>query len=60
MFFPDNRVRDGQNYMKPVLDWIVTQGIIEDDNRRIVKGEQWIDCGIDKDNPRIEIYIKEL
>lgn len=60
MFFPDDRVRDGQSYLKPVLDWIVSQGIIEDDNRRIVKGEQWTDGGIDREKPRIEITIKEV
>jgi len=60
MFFPDDRIRDGQSYMKPTLDWIVSQGIMEDDNRRIVKGEQWIDGGNDRENPRIEITIKEV
>ena len=60
IYVPDDRIRDGQSYMKPVLDWIVSQGIISDDNRRIVKGEQWFDGGIDKENPRIEITIKEL
>jgi len=60
MFFPDDRIRDGQSYLKPVLDWIVSQGILEDDNRRIVKGEQWICCGIDRENPRVEITIKDI
>jgi len=59
-FFPDDRVRDGQSYMKLPLDYLVDQGILEDDNRRIVKGEQWFDGGIDRKNPRIEITIKEI
>jgi Holliday junction resolvase RusA-like endonuclease len=59
MFFPDDRVRDGQSYQKAPLDYITNQGIFEDDNRRIVKGEQWFDGGIDRENPRIEITIKE-
>lgn len=60
MFFPDDRIRDGQNYMKAPLDYLVEQGTIEADNRRIVKGEQWIDGGIDKENPRISITIKNI
>lgn len=60
IFFPNDAIRDGQSYMKAPLDYIVSQGIIEDDNRRIVKGEQWVDGGIDRENPRIEITIKEI
>lgn len=60
MFFPDDRIRDGQSYLKLPLDYIVSQGILEDDNRRIVRGEQWFDGGNDKENPRIEITIKKV
>ena len=59
IFFPDDRIRDGQSYMKLPLDYLVKEGIFKDDNRRIVKGEQWFDGGIDRENPRIEITIKE-
>lgn len=59
MFFPDRRERDGQNYMKVPLDYLVSEGILEGDDRTKVKGEQWFDGGIDKENPRIEITIKE-
>jgi Holliday junction resolvase RusA-like endonuclease len=57
MFFPDDRIRDGQSYLKPSLDYFVKQGFLNDDNRRIVKGECWEDGGIDKENPRIEVTI---
>lgn len=60
IFFPDDRIRDGQNFLKVPLDYMVEEGVIPDDNRRILKGEQWIDCGIDRENPRIEITIKEI
>ena len=60
MFWPDDRVRDGQSYLKPVLDYIVKQHILPDDNRRHVKGEMWWDGGIDHGNPRVEIQIKTL
>lgn len=57
IFFPDDRIRDGQSYMKAPLDYFVKQGFLNDDNRRIVNGECWEDGGIDRDNPRIEITI---
>lgn len=60
IFFPDDRIRDGQNYMKAPLDYLCAQGVIEDDNRRIVKGEQWIDGDIDRDNPRIVITVRKM
>ena len=60
MYFPDNIVRDGQSYMKLPLDYLVKQGVLEEDNRFIVRGEQWIDCGNDKENPRIEINIRRI
>lgn len=59
IFFPDNRVRDGQNYMKVPLDYLVSEGVLDGDDRRYVKGEQWFDGGTDKINPRIELTIKE-
>lgn len=57
MYFPDKRIRDGQSYMKAPLDYIVSQGVIEDDNTRIVKAESWVDCGVDKAMPRVEVEI---
>lgn len=59
IFFPDDRERDGQNYMKATLDFLVDQGALSGDNRKIVKGEQWFDGGIDREKPRIEITVKE-
>lgn len=59
IFFPDSRERDGQNYMKVPLDYLVSEGILEGDDRTKVVGEQWFDGGIDRENPRIEITIKE-
>ena len=59
LYFPDDRPRDGQNYIKVVLDFLVSSGALSDDNRKVVTGEQWTDGGIDRERPRIEIYIKE-
>lgn len=60
IFFPDDRVRDGQNFLKVPLDYLVDQGVINDDKRQILKGEQWMDGGIDRENPRVEIVINEV
>ena len=59
LFFPDDRGRDGQNLMKVPLDYMVSQGVFIDDNRKIICGEQWFDGGIDREKPRVEITIKE-
>ena len=58
IYQPNHLERDGNNFLKVVLDYLVSQGVLEDDNMNIVKGEQWIDGGIDKKNPRIEITIR--
>lgn len=60
IYFPNDRICDGQSYMKAPLDYIVAQGVLKDDNRRIVKGEQWMDGGIDKKNPRVEMMIRRF
>lgn len=60
MYFPNDAIRDGQSYLKPMLDYIVKQEILDDDNRRIVKGETWWDGGIDRENPRIEVEMRTL
>ncbi len=56
--WPDKRVRDGQNYMKAVTDWLVNQGVIEDDNYNIIVSESWNHVGVDKLRPRVEVEIK--
>ena len=60
IYQPDKRVRDGNNLLKLVLDYLVSENVLEDDNMNIVVGEQWINRGIDVKNPRIEITIKEF
>lgn len=55
--WPDLRVRDGQNYMKAPLDYLVSQGVLTDDNWNVVISETWNHTGIDRINPRVEIGI---
>jgi Holliday junction resolvase RusA-like endonuclease len=35
---PDDRVRDAENYTKAITDLLAARGIIQDDNRRYLKG----------------------
>jgi len=58
--FPDKRVRDGQNYLKAVTDYLTKQGVIQDDNWKIVVSEIWNHMGVDRENPRVEVTVVEL
>ena len=55
--WPCRRNRDGQSYFKAVTDYLVSQGVILDDNYEIVDSESWDHVGVDKTNPRVEIRI---
>ena len=57
-YWPDKRVRDGQNFMKAPLDYLVNQGVLADDNWTIVGSETWVHSGVDKDRSRVEVEIK--
>lgn len=57
LVWPDKRIRDGQNFLKAPLDFLVNQGVLVDDNWNIVTSETWQHAGVDKQNPRIEIEI---
>ena len=57
-------VCDGSNIValieKFYLDAIKTHGLISDDNVNYHLGSNWSVAGQDKDNPRVEITIKEI
>ena len=57
MYLPDKRRRDIGNYEKLVTDKLVSLNIIEDDNYKIIQEINIKFGGIDRDNPRIEVYI---
>lgn len=55
--WPCARERDGQNYQKVVLDYLVNMGVLIDDNYKFVASETWSHIGIDRKNPRVIIEI---
>lgn len=57
IYFPDNRERDTQNYIKCVTDYLVSQGVIVNDSWKNIIYEGLIPCGVDKNNPRCEIIV---
>jgi len=59
-FFPDNRTRDAENYVKAASDFLVKARAIEDDCWACVSGGLHVlPCGIDRHNPRVEITIED-
>lgn len=57
LYRKDNIKRDLDNVATSVLDGLVRGNVIADDNYSIVKSLHIEDCGVDKDNPRVEIEI---
>lgn len=60
LYMPDKRLRDITNYVKLVEDYLVKQGVIEDDNYNIIQCVVIKFGGIDKENPRVEIEIRKI
>lgn len=57
LYRKDNIKRDLDNVATSVLDGLVRGNVIADDNYGIVKSLHIEDCGVDKNNPRVEIEI---
>ena len=61
LFYLDvDRVVDDLNLCACADDLLVKNGIIQDDNRRIVQGHDGTRSFVDRDNPRTEIYITRM
>lgn len=56
-WLPDNRKRDLSNYLKAPEDYLVSQGVLADDNHQIVVAIALAVGGIDKTRPRVEIKV---
>jgi len=58
-YVPDNRRRDLDNMLTSIQDVLVKAGILKDDNWQNLSPIT-LDCGgIDKENPRAEIWIDD-
>lgn len=58
-FNKDNRRHDLDNQSSSVLDTLVKAGVLEDDNQTKVDCLQLQYGGVDKENPRCEVYIDD-
>lgn len=59
-FYPSTRRRsDLTNKAESIMDLLVDAGILEDDNWFVVPKVTLLFGGIDKDNPRVEIELRE-
>jgi len=56
-YFPDNRARDAANLEKCVTDYLVKQNVIIDDSWQHIKYMGLSPMGIDRERPRVEVYI---
>lgn len=59
-YLPDNRSRDLSNMFESIADLLVKVAIIKDDNWKVLETILLYARGVDKDNPRVELYITEL
>lgn len=59
-YMPTRRLVDLTNLLEAVDDVMVNEGIIKDDNSRIVVAHDGSRVLYDKDNPRTEIYITRI
>lgn len=58
-YMPTKRKVDLQNLVSAAMDVLVKGGVLEDDNYRIVYGNDGSRVLFDKDNPRTEVYISD-
>lgn len=59
-YMPTRRLVDLTNLLEAADDVLVNEGIIKDDNSRIVVAHDGSRVLYDKDNPRTEIYITKI
>lgn len=57
MWQPDERKRDLDNQLTSILDGLVAAGVIPDDSNKYVTRLKVTNMGVDKKDPRAEIYI---
>ena len=57
-YMPDDRKTDLSNKAESVMDLLVDAKIIEDDCWQVVPALYLRSCGIDKDKPRVKLWVK--
>lgn len=57
-YAPDHRKADSSNKAESIMDLLVDCGVLRDDSWFIVSSLHLIFCGVDKENPRVEILIE--
>lgn len=58
-FVPDARKRDIANFLEAIQDILVKYNVLKDDNYNIVSSLNGCSMEIDREFPRIEIYIEK-
>lgn len=59
-YMPDNRRTDLSNKAESIMDLLVDNGILEDDCWQVVPILGLKGCGVDKENPRAEIFVTSV
>lgn len=59
-YLPDMRLRDIDNYSKAVIDKMVNDGVLMDDNFKIIQEITARFGGIDKGNARVICHVQPL
>jgi len=59
-YMPDMRLRDIDNYSKAVIDKMVSDGVLKDDNHKIIQEITARFGGIDKGNARVICHVLPL
>ena len=59
-YFPDNRACDLTNKAESILDLLVDCKVIVDDKWQVIPRVFLDSAGVDMDNPRVIIHIKEM
>lgn len=57
LFFPDDRVVDNTNKTESIMDLLVDNGLLIDDCWQVTGQITMRPCGIDRENPRAEVFI---
>lgn len=60
VFYPDNRERDPDNIQKALFDSLVSSGLIEDDNRKIIKDYRVISMDEIRKGGMLVVKIKSI